>query len=200
MPAPDHNFFSVSGDDAGENIWVNNRLMFTAVHEGMREIRLGMIWPDKNVLWNDALKLSGLRRARIFVGELDGRGCLEDAVDINHCEDVELYVDTLYSGVRYCATVKGESKRIKIHVGKQIGHGSEVDWDYGNDGGHKNGYTVDQTLDVATEDRSPVVVRCLQADPVKMTNFAPYRYAFPSPHAWYHRLAVNFLTLFFQVK
>lgn len=200
MPVPDHNFFSISGDDAG-SIWVNDRLLFTAADAGMREIHIESVWPDKNTLWNDALKLSGLRRVRIFADVVDGRGCLEDAVDINHCEDVELFISILYPGTRYCATIKGESKRIKIKVGVQIGHGGETDFDYGNDGGHKNGYTTGQSLDVLTEDRSHVRVRCLQADPISLENFAAlYRYDFPSPRAWYHRIAVNFLTLFFQFK
>lgn len=186
---PDKNFFNISGDDTG-NIWVNDVLTFAADQPGMRELRYSDITAPSGQGIADCLKLSGLRRIRVYVDILDGRGAAEDAVDINHCEDYELVVGTLYPGRRYCGTIKGASARGRVMVGRQVGHGAEVDWDYGNHANGRQGYTRGQGLSVSAEGAEVVTVRCIMADPVELHG-GPYRYRFPSPLRWYHRFTAN---------
>lgn len=200
MSTPDKNFFNISGDDTG-NVWVNDALKFTADQPGMRELDIGSVQPplgpNGEILWADALKISGIRRLRVKVDVLDGRACREDAVDINHSEDVKVSVNILYPGRTFCGTIKGESKRCQITVADQIGHAREVDWDYGNHENTRNGYTTTQTLSIKTEDRSEAAVRVLQADAPTLKN-GPYRYVWPKPDAWYHGIVVFFFRLFYR--
>lgn len=201
MPLPDKNFFNISGDDAG-NIWVNDVLTFTADQPGMREINIGSVQPplgpNGEIIWADALKISGIRRLRVIVDVLDGRACREDAIDINHSEDVEVEINILYPGRTFCGTIKGESKRCTVEVGVQIGHAKEVDWDYGNHENTRNGYTTSQTLVVNTEDRSLATARCLQADPLASVQPSSYKYIFPNPYKWYHGIVIFFFRIFIR--
>lgn len=196
MSTPDKNFFNISGDDTG-NVWVNDVLTFTADQPGMRELDIGSVLPPVDGGWADALKISGIRRLRVRVDVLDGRNCREDAVDIDHSEDVNLSVNILYPGRTFCGTIKGESKRCSVMVANQVGHAKEVDWDYGNHENKRNGYTTGQTLSVKTEDRSDATVRCLQADAPTLKN-GPYRYVFPKPGTWYHPIVIFFFRLFYR--
>lgn len=200
MSTPDKNFFNISGDDTG-NVWINDVLAFTADQPGIRELNIGSVQPplgpNGEILWADALKISGIRRLRIIVDVLDSRACREDAIDCNHSEDVFVVINILYPGRTFCGTIKGESKRCSITVKDQIGHAREVDWDYGNHENTRNGYTTDQTLDVKTEDRSPATVRCLQADAPTLKN-GPYEYVFPKPNAWYHGIVIFFFRLIYR--
>lgn len=199
MSTPDKNFFNISGDDTG-NVWVNDVLTFTADQPGIRELNIGSVQPplgpNGEILWADALKISGIRRLRIIVDVLDGRACREDAIDINHSEDVFVVINILYPGRTFCGTIKGESKRCSATVRDQIGHAREVDWDYGNHENTRNGYTTGQTLDVKTEDRSPATARCLQADAPTLKN-GPYEYVFPKPGTWYHPIVIFFFRLIY---
>lgn len=199
MSDPDKNFFVISGDDTG-NIWVNNVLTFTADQPGMRELHIGSVLPRWGERWSDALKISGVRRLRLYVDVLDGRLCDEDAIDINHTEDFEVFINILYPAKRYCGTIKGESKRCAVTVHLQIGHGGEVDWDYGNHENKRNGNTVEQSLSSKLEDRGTVLVRCLQAVGIGFAhNTGPYRYIWPSPGAWYHSIVIFFFRLYYQL-
>ena len=199
MATPDKNFFNISGDDTG-NVWVNGILTFTADQPGMRELETGSVFPPLGkkgeIIWADALKISGIRRLRVKADIIAGQTCREDAVDINHSEDVELSVNTLLPGQTFCGTIKGESKRCSVTVENQVGHAKEVDWDYGNHENKRNGYTTGQTLSVKTEDRSDAAVRCLQADAPMLKN-GPYRYVFPKPGTWYHPIVIFFFRLFY---
>lgn len=202
MPPPDINFFRIGGDDKG-TIWVNDVLTFTADQPGMRELDIGSVQPplgpDGKPMYDDALKISGVRRLRVLTDELDGRACREDAVDINHSEDYELIVNRLLPGRTFCGTIKGESKQGSVTVRKQVGHAKEVDWDYGNHENYKNGYTTTQKLSVRVEDGSAATVRCLQAKPVELDPAAgPYKYVFPSPFAWYHGIVIFFFRIFIR--
>ncbi len=201
MTTPDKNFFNISGDDTG-NIWVNDVLTFTADQPGIRELDIGSVQPplgpNGEIIYADALKISGIRRLRVKVDYLDGRACREDAVDINHTEDFELEVNVLYPGRTFCGTIKGESKRCSVTVHTQIGHAKEVDWDYGNHENTRNENTITQSLAVQAEDRSRISVRCLQALPVYFEpGTGPYKYAFPSPESWFHGFWIFFFRLIY---
>ncbi len=199
MPAPDKDFFNISGDDTG-NIWVNDVWTFKAEEPGMRRLNIGSVQPplgpNGEVIYADALKISGIRRLAVYVDELDGRACREDAVDINHSEDVEVHVNRLHPGQTFCGTIKGESKRCWVNILLQVGHAKEVDWDYGNHENTRNGYTTGQILSSRCEDASSIPVRCLQADPVQLALPGPYKYAFPDPTKWYHSISVFFFRIF----
>ena len=174
----DNNYLSFAGDAAG-NIYRQlggspAELIFTADQPGMRE------WHEPEIVapggTADALKLSGVVRFRLHVGLLDGRNAAEDAVDINHCRDVELVVRDLFPGAKYCGTIKGASNGILINVEKQFGHGGETDWDYGNFSDQGNGKTTGCELASATQDGSAVRVRVLTADrPRLIDRGTPYK-------------------------
>ena len=128
MGKPDKNLFSISGDNLG-NVWVNDRLTFTAADDGMREVRIGDLMAQAGEEISDVLKLSGLQRVRVIANSVDGRFALEDAIDINHCQSCEVLVTDLWAAKKYCGTIKGESKDIRIVVARQHTHGGETDWD-----------------------------------------------------------------------
>lgn len=181
---PDRHAFPVAMDTDGR-LFVNHRLCYApdlGLLQGEAE-KVGARWlrqdPDG---WfdiglpaitakagdADALKGSGLRKVRLFAPSVDGRLASEDAVDFNWCEDWELHVDHLWPGHKYCGTIKGGSKRFKIIVGCQYGHGGEISWDFGNHSDQGNGYTTQGELTTITEDHTPVTVRYLSADPVRL--------------------------------
>lgn len=180
----DKHTFPIAIDDSG-NVFINRRLCYspsTGVIEGEAE-KVGARWfrkdPDE---WfsigvpslvaspgdSDTLKLSGLRKTRVYALNVDGREASEDAVDANHCEDWELYVEDLWAAKRYCATIKGGSKRFKVVVARQHGHGGETDWDFGNFSDQGNSRTTGGCLQVSTVDGSKVRVRYLTSDEMKL--------------------------------
>lgn len=170
----DKNFFSITGDDAG-NIWINDAFAIAADQPGMREITLPPIVAPAG--YADALKFSGVRRLRVNVPQVDGRQAAEDAIDINHCAELEVAVGDLWPGQTYCATIKGASSSIGIVVARQHGHGRETDYDYGNASDQGNAPTRDCLLSVRTVDNSPAAVRLLSAEPVTFPNAAVQGYA-----------------------
>lgn len=169
----DNNFLSVVGDVAG-NIWIDNVLIHAADVPGIRELTLDVVSPSG--LHSDCLKFSGVRRLRVTVNVVDGRLCTEDAIDVNHCEDLDIIVGVLHAGRTYCGTIKGGSEFIRLEIKRQIGHGRETDYDYGNFSDQGNDKTTGCTLNVTTADQSPVRVRMLTADKPEIENPSqPYR-------------------------
>lgn len=156
----DRNYLSLAGDGLG-NIYRDGVLLFSADQPGMREIILGDILPDNPGSYADILKLSGVVRLHVLVGKLAGGS--EDCLDINHCHDIEVEVEEAIPGGRYVATIKGGSTDISLIVGKQVGHGSETDYDLGNwsDQGHQR--TKGVTLTVQVQDHSQARCRVLHA-------------------------------------
>lgn len=192
MPNPDGtpDVFSyvLRGDDDG---LIQRRIgdgpletLFTPDVEGMREVFIDHVGVTKGV--TDALKISGVKRLRVVVGVLDGRGATEDAVDINHSHDVELVVSDLYAGDRYCATIKGASTNIKIVVVCQHGHGSETDYDYGNFSDTDNGKTTGCTLAIGNNDCSDVRVRVLSADKPTLIDVGPEYRVNTTMRGWFY--------------
>lgn len=161
MGMADRNFFSITGNEAGD-IWINDIWTFKADEPGMRELILDSIVAPPSS--SDCLKFSGTRRLRVRVIEVDGRNAAEDAVDINHCQDLDIIIGTLYAGQTYCATIKGGSQRIHIQVDKQIGHGRETDYDLGNFADQGNAKTIDVSLNIKILTGAPVKVRVLTAN------------------------------------
>lgn len=156
--------------------------------------------PSKPFAYDDALKFtSGLRD---FVGMFGVvYSGAENCADVNNeCRDVKLSAERwIANGGLYPFTVKGGSEGITIS-GVLEGHGSEVDVDGGNFADQSNHWVKKWVLDLKTTDGSPVVVRCLQAEAPTLTpGSGPYVYAFPSPHAWYHGIAVWLLQLWWRL-
>lgn len=163
----DKNYFVISGDDTG-NININDVLTFTADQPGIRELVLDTIAAPAG--FSDCLKLSGIRRLKVTIQVVDGHQSIEDAIDINHCQDVELVIDTLYAGKTYASTIKGGSKNIRIQIRALASHGHTTDFDLGNFADQNNDKTTGVSLDVATVDKSPVKVRILTADKPAILN------------------------------
>jgi len=195
---PDKQFFRIWGDDEG-NIWVNGDLKFSSAQTGIRRLNIGRIVPPVpkpgEELWDDCLKLSRVKRLHLTVEEVDGGICLEDAVDVmNVCEDVHIEVGTLYAGKNFCATIKGGSKRVNLVIHKQMTHGGETDYDFGNRApqqGHVN--TVDCSVHVVSSPKK-FRVRCLQAKHVRA--YGNYKFDLPWPKpSWLHGAVVGFLRL-----
>lgn len=159
----DKNFFRITGDEAG-NIWLNDRLTFRAEEPGIRMLALDDVIVPQAEGYADALKFSGVRRLRVCVNRIDATFCAEDAIDINHCAELQVVVQCLWPARKYCGTIKGASRAISIEVVDQRGHGGETDWDLGNFSDQGNARTTGVQLDVLTFDSSPVRVRLLSAD------------------------------------
>ena len=162
------------GDDKG-NIWRDGEQIFSSNDSGMRELHLGSLVKPAFVPTTDLLKISGCVRLSLTVDSIYGQGCLEDAIDINHSHDISIVVNDLYPGDKYCSTIKGGSTNIRIVVGRQHGHGSEMDYDLGNFSDQSNAKTTGVSLHINTVDRTPVTVRVLTADkPILENSGAPY--------------------------
>ncbi len=167
----DKNLIRFSGDEAG-NVWLNDVLLFAADVTGTREYMLADIVVAESEGIRDALKLGGVRRLVVHVGSIDARFAAEDAIDINHCEDVAVIVGQLWPGRKYAGTIKGASKRVRVEVAQQHGHGGETDWDWGNFSDQGNSFTSEGNLNVTTADGSPARVRLLSANPPALENGA----------------------------
>lgn len=137
-------------------------LLFTADQPGIREY----FHPKAiaNTGMKEALKFSGVARLRVNLSKVDGHLAKEDAIDINHCTDLEVSVVELYAGQTYCGTIKGGSERIALNILHQFGHGKETDWDYGNFSDQGNRKTTGCKLTVSDVDAGQVQVRVITAD------------------------------------
>lgn len=170
----DRNLVSLAGDGSGV-VWLKRlnepaELLFAADVPGTREVRLGDLRKPAGVKISDLLKLSGITRLRVIVDRLDGTGCDEDAVDVNHCADCEIIAETLWPAAKYCGTIKGASKGIRIVVATMHGHGGETDFDFGGFSDQGNGKTTGCALHVDMFDHSAVKVRALSADVPTLEN------------------------------
>lgn len=171
------------GDDAGAIYYTapgstDRVLLFTADVPGIREFDCPAVVAPAGQGYSDNLKFSGIRRLRVRVPLVDGRNVDEDSIDINHCEDLEIIVGEMYPGKTYCTTQKGASKRVRLQVGIQHGHGRETDHDYGNyvDQNISQDRTVDCALSVVTEDHSACRVRILHAHKPTLENETIQKY------------------------
>lgn len=122
---------------------------------------------------------------------------LENCADLNNrCRAVSIHADDwVANGGKYPFTIKGGCSAVAIS-GRLIGHGAECDVDAGNHSDQSKEWVKDWTLNLISGDGSPIVIRCLRAEaPVLVEGSGPYRFAFPSPYAWYHGVVVWFLGL-----
>ena len=140
----------------------------------------------------DALKVSGCHNLTVFAGIVEGG--TEDVLDVNHSKDCKIFIEDAHPRGNFVTTQKGESKNITVHIDRQHGHGTEVDHDYGNNSDQGNGKTTDCALIVKDVNYSPIKVRVLRADAPSLSG-GPFKWAFPKPHAWYHRIVIWFLNL-----
>jgi hypothetical protein len=181
----DKHTFPIAMDEAGR-LFINHRLCFDPAQGGIipgEAEKVGARWlrMDADGWLNvgvpavvarlgddDGLKGGHLRKVRLFAPTVDGRLAKEDGADFVDCDEWELHVDHFWSGQRYCGTIKGGSRRFKIVIGCQHGHGAETDWDLGNFADQGNERTRDGELTVVTDDGSQVAVRYLSADPIKL--------------------------------
>lgn len=156
----DRNQISINCDEAG-NVFVNGDLMLA--HDLPRLERvlfLDDIWPNDSGI-SDSLKFSGARNVTVIVNRIVGG--LEDCIDINNrCQDIEVRAGLLDVRGRYACTIKGESRDIRINVGKLLGHGSETDFDLGNRSEQASGRTRGVSINVV-DALFPVRVRVMHA-------------------------------------
>lgn len=116
----------------------------------------------------------------------------ENCADINFkTVNVKITADLwVANGGKYPFTVKGGSVGTGIY-GKLQGHGKECDVDAGNWSDQSNDWVKDWELGLTSNDGSPIVVRCISADAPKLVpGTGPYKFIFPNPNAWYHKIAV----------
>jgi len=154
---------------------------------------------DKNA-YDDALKFtSGLTDfVGIFGTVYSGA---ENCADLNNkCRNVRLSGDWVANGGKYPFTVKGGCEGITLE-GTLHGHGTECDVDAGNKSDQSSNWVKNWELALISKDGSPIVVRCLLAEAPRLRpGTGPYRFAFPSPHAWYHGIAVWVFKLIYGIK
>lgn len=141
---------------------------------------------------SDALKVSGCHNLKVFAGIVEGG--TEDVLDVNHSKDCEIYIEDAYPRGKYVSTQKGASHNITVHIDRQHGHGTETDHDYGNNSDQGNGKTTGCALIAKEVNYSPIMVRVLRAT---LPNLAggPFKWSFPSPFRWYHKICIWFLNL-----
>ncbi len=188
----DNNQFRFTGADDG-SVLFNDKLLFTADQPGIREYEIDADLLPVGAI-NDTLKFSGVRRFKLTVkGKVVGGS--EDCIDINHCQDLTVLVDTVEPKGRNVLTLKGGSVRIAMIIGRQIGHGSETDYDAGNWSDQSSDETRDWTLGVSQAE-GVIIIRCLNATAPTLTpECVPHRYIFPAPGAWYHGLIIPIIML-----
>lgn len=150
---------------------------------------VGDVIPEPD--WSDALKLSGAVNLTVNAGT--AKGGTEDVFDANHCRNCSVFIQDAYPRGKYVSTQKGESDGITLTIYRQHGHGTEVDHDYGNRSDQGNGNTTNSRLSVKQAD-GPVLVRVLRATKPQLDG-GPFKWAFPSPTAWYHGIVIWFLNL-----
>jgi hypothetical protein len=202
--AADRHTFPLAQDAAGR-IFINHRLVWSEdtglLEHDLQE--LGCKLRRVDGWWHahlpgivasegdaDTLKLSGLRKFRIFTPLLDGRHATEDALDVNHCEEVEITVDDLHPAQKYAGTIKGASRGIVVHVARQHGRGL---WDFGNFSDQGNEKTTGCALDITRADNGPVEVRALSADVPHLLNSERQAYSVQRLNqGWFYPL-FNFL-------
>ena len=130
MSKPDINFHSIHGDGTG-NIYVGDTKIFAAGdYTHPRQISLGDLIPANPSDFSDTLKLSGVKDLIVHVGIV--QGCTEDVLDINHCENVSVYIEKGIIYGRFFATIKGGSRNIRVFVAELQGDGEETEFDIGN--------------------------------------------------------------------
>lgn len=148
--------------------------------------------------WSDTIKITSkchlmsLRATTIYGGQ-------EDCIDFNNqVGGIGVKAEYIPQG-KYVFTVKGGATGIELS-GRIIGSGSEVDVDLGNWSDQCQWRTTGVVLDLSKPDGSPVTVRVLHADkPTEVAFSGPYKYVFPRPDAWYHKLAVALLYGWFRL-
>lgn len=117
----------------------------------------------------------------------------EDVADINNrSQFVALHAGVWdISGSKYGFTVKGGSSDVLLY-GFVKGHGEECDVDLGNWSEQSNDKTRRVTLDLYSDDGSPIRVRVLNSErPHLAPGSGPYEWVFPSPNIWLHDFFVK---------
>lgn len=143
--------------------------------------------------WEDALKVSGCVNLTVNAGVVQGGS--EDVLDVMRSKHVQVFIEDAHPRGKYVSTQKGESHDITLTIQRQHGHGTEVDHDYGNRADRENGNTTDCKLSVNAAYGAPVIVRVLRATKPSLDG-GPFKWAFPSPTAWYHGLIIWLLDIF----
>jgi hypothetical protein len=128
--------------------------------------------PDDS--YSDTLKFSAAHEGDVYAGIVIGGR--EDCVDINNLSrDLFIHSERWEPRGKYLATIKGGSR--DIHLGGKVrGHGSEVDIDLGNHSDQSQRTTGRVTLDLRTEDGSPLTVRVINAITPIFVNSHEQRY------------------------
>jgi hypothetical protein len=124
------------------------------------------------------LKVSGCFNFGCAFGHVAGGR--EDVIDINHSNDCVVTLGVSVPRGKYLSTQKGGSFNNKLTVLHQIGHGSEVDHDYGNKSDQSDKLTRCNTLNTnSVEDGSSPTVRIIRAEKPLVLGVA-VSYKFPS--------------------
>lgn len=140
--------------------------------------------------FDDALKITS-RCTGLNVHAKAILGGVEDALDVNnHATAIKVIADRWYAFGRYIATIKGGASDIFLW-GSIVMPGKVVDVDLGNWSDQSQEKTTNVRLHLSRADGTPVTVRVLHADkPELLPTERNYRYVFPNPDAWYHRIVV----------
>jgi hypothetical protein len=142
---------------------------------------------------DDSLKVSGCINLTAYAGYV--KGGREDVMDVNHSVDCFLHLSVAEPKGKYVTTQKGGSQGLKVFISKQVGHGSEVDHDYGNHSDQGNGYTKDCELTVSEVTQGNATVRVLRGT-MPQLHSGPFKVVFPKPNSWYHSIVIWFLNRF----
>lgn len=169
-------------------------------------------WRDRAVGWvkpkgepyqyDDALKFtSHLKNFIGYFGTVYSGS--ENAVDMNNeVHNAAINVERMVAnGGKYPITIK-TCDLVTLTVKCLSGHGKECDVDAGNRSEQSKKWVKDWTVGITPEiPGDPVIIRCLMADPpILIDGTGPYKYAFPSPYAWYHGIVVGLLQLWWKIR
>ena len=153
----------------------------------------GFAAPDPE--WSDTIKITS--RCQFFTLRADVIfGGKEDCVDCNNrAEEIAVYATLFRPQGKYLATIKGGCAGVFL-IGRVYGHGKEVDVDLGNWSDQSQEETIGVKLALESNDGKPITIRVLNAKKPKLLDgTGPYKYVFPHPDAWYHKLVVTLFNL-----
>lgn len=139
----------------------------------------------------DALKITNSTNGDVAAGEIYGG--YEDCLDVNNRSRNVMVSADWYPAGKYVGTIKGGSENVKI-FGTLHGHGSEVDFDFGNISDQSSDVTRACVLSVETKDGSAVKVRVWNAEMPLLLNARDqaYDFVFPSKLPLWARRALYF--------
>lgn len=123
--------------------------------------------------YSDTLKFSRVSNLVVNVDRIVGSK--EDCIDVNNlCQNITVNVNKLEPKGKFAATIKGGSENINLVINRLYGHGTEMDFDFGNRSEQSTLRTKNCSVFVGKAE-GKVNVRVLHAWKPKLTGPVQYK-------------------------